>query len=396
MTRGPDDEAPEIFLAPLFRGGRFNKHVLLVDVLPELQRFEKMIRELAKQIYNAQNVRQHAPAGFDKWFRLGIVDIGTGRSAQPKMVRVSSEDAPEFDEDNDPFVIARDRIELTLTRVAAGDPVPADLPDKVKTALRLVGSNLEDDEEFEYRRDVDVEGPLVNAEVRLRLAPPPAMEQDAEGVRAPVVDRFDLTGMVIASSIDPARIEIRVKERVKYTAPVEVGVALKVMHSCGGRAVRMRGTGEVDEAGRVQRIQTVDDLTPLVNLETGAPTPIAAKIEELRRLQDGWYDGESTALDRRGLDLVEGVLEQLVSQRGLPIPHLGPTPDGEVHAEWRIDALDLSATFDLLRGLVYVHALNHATDRSVDSELPYTGEGDFDRVSMLVIEMIVEGHETDA
>lgn len=55
-----------------------------------------------------------------------------------------------------------------------------------------------------------------------------------------------------------------------------------------------------------------------------------ARVEKLRKFEDGWLDGQGKKPDAQLLDLIE----KEVVACGMPIPYLFPTVDGGVFLEW--------------------------------------------------------------
>ena len=67
---------------------------------------------------------------------------------------------------------------------------------------------------------------------------------------------------------------------------------------------------------------------------------LSARLTELRKLRDGWLDGEGRALNGELLDRVERALAAL--PEGVPVPHVYPTVDGGVSVEWNAGETDVS------------------------------------------------------
>ena len=85
-------------------------------------------------------------------------------------------------------------------------------------------------------------------------------------------------------------------------------------------------------------------------------TPVAAQLDDLRSLQDGWADGVQHPSDwgngygkapsRHGLDwLAQALAHEYPND--LPIPRIYPTPEGGAQLEWRIGRYDVTLEVDL-------------------------------------------------
>lgn len=85
----------------------------------------------------------------------------------------------------------------------------------------------------------------------------------------------------------------------------------------------------------------------------------ADRIEWLRGIKDGWYNGDSLGIDSAGLDWFTNVWQhQIVIWNSLKedeahrwIPYMYPTPEGHISVEWSIGMemiVDLKAQTGLL------------------------------------------------
>ena len=68
---------------------------------------------------------------------------------------------------------------------------------------------------------------------------------------------------------------------------------------------------------------------------TLVPLDISARLEELRKMKDGWLDGDGDAPSNGGLDWLASSFERHFPA-DLPSPYIFPTPEGGVEAEWSI------------------------------------------------------------
>ena len=70
-----------------------------------------------------------------------------------------------------------------------------------------------------------------------------------------------------------------------------------------------------------------------------------ARLAALATLDDGWLDNAGVAIAPTGLAWLTATLTAAIGE-GLPLPHLYPTPDGNVQAEWSFAGTEVSALFD--------------------------------------------------
>jgi len=103
---------------------------------------------------------------------------------------------------------------------------------------------------------------------------------------------------------------------------------------------------------------------------------IRARIEELKRLRDGWLDGKGLAVPPAALDWITTTFEERYPY-DLRLPYLFPTPAGRVLAEWSLTPWSLSLEIDPVAINGSWHALNVDTDEEVEKELDLSGARDW-------------------
>ena len=81
--------------------------------------------------------------------------------------------------------------------------------------------------------------------------------------------------------------------------------------------------------GRLSGVETIEQANRL------DPLDVTARLAELRHMQDGWLDGGGTAPSHQGLDWLSSTFQRSFPDE-LPSPHLYPTPEGGIEAEWSL------------------------------------------------------------
>jgi len=133
--------------------------------------------------------------------------------------------------------------------------------------------------------------------------------------------------------------------------------------------VRSQGTYEedVDLIG-VVRETDVDQDSFEIRLADDRRIPVRASrpflkqiVQSLQRslkgLTDGWLDGDGRAFDGAALAWSAKLLTGIVNGFDLATPHIYPTPDGSVRAEWSRPRWEISAELDSSRKLSEVRAV---------------------------------------
>lgn len=98
-----------------------------------------------------------------------------------------------------------------------------------------------------------------------------------------------------------------------------------------------------------------------------APSGILARLDELRALEDGWYDGYGSAPSTQGLDWLGQQAARNLG--GAPAPYIYPTPEGSVQFEWDIGSFRPSLEIDLETRVGEWHCLDLDADEAHEREL---------------------------
>ena len=77
------------------------------------------------------------------------------------------------------------------------------------------------------------------------------------------------------------------------------------------------------------------------------PLDVAARLEEFRALEDGWFEGTGKAPDFKGLDWLADQFNRNFPD-DLPLPYTFPTPKGGVEMEWLFDSQSIHLEIDIV------------------------------------------------
>lgn len=89
----------------------------------------------------------------------------------------------------------------------------------------------------------------------------------------------------------------------------------------------------------------------------GNSPDVAARLNELRTLKDGWLDGKGKAPASRGLDWLAAALQKQFPG-DLTRPYLYPTTEGGIQAEWSLPPHELTLEINLASHAGYWHLLD--------------------------------------
>lgn len=319
------------FLRPRLVGKRFNEHTLPLDILKDFSALEEMLIEVAKRQYLAAHPdSQRAPKGFTKGLTLHLTAVEEG-SVIP-VIALSfatlfpSTDTKYFDQ-------AKDQIIETIA--ATENNQPPTLPPELLRYFNRFGRGLHEGEAMEFVRS-NGQTTALTPVTRKRLLQASQAESWTEEAtlkgRVPEVDQADLS------------FELELHNGIKLKAPLMEAHRKTILDAFvgyqAGVMVAIKGVIERDRADRLKCFESVEHVTTL------DPLDIETRLEELALLQDGWLDGKGLALDRPSLIRLAQAFDEGFNPE-LPLPHLYPTPEGGVQAEWTLGHWEVSLEITL-------------------------------------------------
>ena len=116
------------------------------------------------------------------------------------------------------------------------------------------------------------------------------------------------------------------------------------------------------------------------------PLDVGARIEDLRLLKDGWFEGRGRGLDCDGLNWLSQAFDRHYPDE-LPYPYLYPTPEGGLRAEWSIEPHEISLEIDLSSHSGVWHCLNMENDEPNERVLNLDKDDDWQWLSQQLQQM---------
>lgn len=311
-----------------FRGGRFEqKEGVLgfpLDAIAELQRYQALVLEIAKQKWRADHPGRNLPRRFENRVRLRLTGLGEGSvvtALVPEAATIDLPDAPSFMDKVLTY------LEDSLHKISNGVvELPEDASPETVKAFRAIGQGLAADETIEHRPWTVNAFSYGRAEHEALLK---AMERDLRTRHGLLIGQLDRLGANRTFTvIDP---DGRVIEGGFSTS--EVWHTLHALHEVADKAdlVWLDATYEIDERdGKVSKINDVHQ-ADLFGRHNDA---WSARLAKLSTLQPGWASsGDGEPIDVPVLQLALEVLAH-VTEKHLAEPGLYPSPDGGVRLEW--------------------------------------------------------------
>jgi hypothetical protein len=350
MSRSP-------FATLIFRGKRFDGAVMPLEALPELAAYRDLLAAVAKELFFAENPgRVRLPKGFDDSFRLTLSRIEAG-SAVPVVEREFTD--PQLFPHSDIFDRAREQVESAITDLAAKAAFPPWLNAAVTARFSSFGRTLRDDELVVVAGPGKREGAVYDRQVRraILVRSQGTYEEDV-----------DLVGVVRETDVDQDSFEIRLADDRRIPVRASRPFFAQVVQSLQrDSAVRVSGTGIYDAEGKLLRVAQATDVSAaeegdVASGRPGCRIPVDEQVDSLRGLQDGWLDGAGRALENETLAWSAKLLRGIVDGFNLATPHIYPTPEGSVRAEWSRSRWEISAELDSFRKVSEVRAVRLDAD----------------------------------
>lgn len=342
----------EPFLTPKLVGGRFDDHAIPLEVLKDLAVLEEMIVEVAKAKFLEDNPkRRRSPRGFTEGIELKLTGVREG-SAVPT-ISIAVADSTLFPQPNQIyFERARDAIINAIWAAEHQRSPTAYLPETTLNYFDRLGRSLRNGEAIEFSNSARPEPARLTRGTRrtLLLASPKVQELTEETTERGTVPEADQDAM---------RFELQLLDGRKVKAPIAAQHFDTVLEAFSGYKTGMRvllkGIGRFDRNERLLGFESIEHVSAL------DPLDVPTRLEELRTLEPGWCEGSGQTPSHSGLDWLSSMIEQYYPD-DLPLPHLYPTLEGGVQAEWSIDSVDMTLEIDLAAKSGSWHALNMATE----------------------------------
>lgn len=318
------------FLKPRLDGERFNEHSIPLELLKDFAALEEMLIEVAKWKFRQTHPdSKRIQRNFSKGLELHLAGVEEG-SAIPAIVLMFAGLFPA--ENTTYFEQARTEIIEAIANAEQG--TAQKLPPNLLSYFDRFGRGLREGETMEFIRNGGTV--RLNPEVRKRLIRSSQVEVWTEEVA--------LRGKI--SEADHARrsFELELRDGTKLKAALNdqhLSVVLDAFRDYRqGAYVLIQGVAKKDRQDHLKELESVEHVSPL------DPLDVTLRLEELAALKDGWLDGKGQAPAPKKLQQLAALFEANFDA-DLPLPHLYPTPEGGIQAEWSLGDWEASLEINL-------------------------------------------------
>lgn len=318
----PEDDAPDAKPDLKFVGGRFDGQGFPLDGIQELAKYQRLVLEVAKQVWVEQNPGKKIPDNLIDQVRLRLIDIQPGSQKTYFLPPVEQ----AFPGILTLRELTEDRIHTTFNEIIkANYGSLAEADPGVVTAYRVIGSSLTGDEMLAIRPERADEVRYGRTEHDLLLAGLRGLRFERTGTLVGVLD--DLGSANKFTLIDAEGRSIP----GKFSDP-DVWVAFHTLHNQKAQAdlIWLDCDYVISEKdSTVLRISEVRE----ANLFGKSSNPMAVRLAGFAALPEGHADGEGERTEvfaiQAALEVLDGIVEY-----GWAEPALFPSLEGGVRMEW--------------------------------------------------------------
>jgi len=368
----------EDFISPKLEGQRFVEHSVPLDLLKDFAALQEMLVEVAKWRFLEDNPsRQRTPRNFTADFDLRLTGIEEGSA----VLKISLMLASLFPSGHQEY-LQRAKADIVEAIAAAETGQQPTLPPYLLSYFDRIGRGLRVGESIVFDRSSGTA--RLNSDIRQRLVRYSQVTEftDEKLVYARVYEADKLKGTFQMEILNGQRIGAPLRE------PYELVVmdALKTYGKKDVQVISVQGVAKFDMGGKLSSFETVEHVT------LTDPLDIDRRIAELALLKDGWMDGQGSALDPERLRLA-GTQFRTRLDPTLPPPFLYPTPEGDVRAEWSLEAAEVSIDISLGNLVGQYSALDIASGKSTDETLDLTQDESWTTLNQTLRRLMPDGTE---
>lgn len=352
---------PIPFISPRLVGERFQEHAIPLEMLKDLAVLEEMIIEVAKWLFIQDNPgRQRSPRGFTDGISLKLTGIAEGSAIPHIKLFVESKGVypvtllPPVNQEY--FEKARESIFSAINAASNDETITYHLPENLLGYFDRIGRGLRNNEALEFNPGNHDRPARLDKAIRRKLIFASLQTQE-------LTEDVTLHGMVPEADQNKMTFTLQMIDGIRVNAPLAPQHQKNIIKAFNGYQdglrIQIQGIGRYDRYNRLLRIDDVEHITIL------DPLDVVSRLNEFRKLKDGWLDGCGIAPSHDALNWFSDRFENNFSD-DLPLPHLYPTEEGGVQAEWTLGQYEVSLDVDLRTHTGTWHNMNMESATSED------------------------------
>lgn len=357
------------FLSPQLKGKRFDEHRIPVELLEDISALQDLIVETAKWLYLKDNVdKSRVPHGFIKGASVQLETVGKG-SAIPKLVLLLF--GLHATQNSKYYLQAKDSIINSIYAAETGTGNITDyMPERLLTYFNRIGRNLESDESMVFNKSPKVQT-VLNKATRKKLVLASDNAQD-------IKDDFEVYATIVGVEIDKQTFSLLLNNGQRFTSELNDDHNRIIIDALANYEknvkVLITGGGLFDKNYKLINIDTINDIVVL------DPLDIGARLDELSNLKDNWLDGEGIAPSLACVIAVEEAFKKYFDSN-LPLPHIFPTVEGGLQAEWSINNIEIAIEFHPENKESTFQSVNVLDSKVVDFAIDSSSKKDWQKIN---------------
>jgi len=343
---------PIPFLSPRMEGERFDEHAIPLELLKDLAVLEEMIIEVAKWCYRQDHEeRKRIPRGFTDGIALKLTGVEAG-SAIARIDLFAKSDGFFPPGSQVYFERGREHILEAINAADRDGRITEHLPEPLLGYFDRIGRSLREGEAIVFDPWNAARPARLTRSSRRKLLL--ASSQTRE-----LTEEITLRGTIPEADQDRMTFDLQVTNGPRVTSPLALQHLPTVLEAFNGfqqgTRVQVHGIGRFNRNERLQSLAEVEHIGIL------DPHDVAARLDDLRGIKNGWLDGRGFAPSPQGLDWLAQCFASYYPDDLRP-PYLYPTAEGCVQAEWSFGTYEISLEIDLDRRAGEWHSLDSGTD----------------------------------
>jgi hypothetical protein len=347
------------FLEPRLNGERFRGHTVPLELLKDFSALQEMLVEVAKwEFRNSHPERERIPRNFTDGVDLHLTAVEDG-SAKLIICLVF---AGLFPTSNNLKYFEQARTDIVEAIASAEQGSTPRLPPVLLNYFDHFGRGLRSGESISFERQSG----------HANLTPDTRKELMRFAQAKEWTEEATLRARVPEADKGRNSFEMELSNGTKLKAELSDLYQSAILEAFGnynsGRDeyVLIQGILRKDRDNHLKGFESIEHVTPL------DPLDVTLRLEELAKLSDGWLDGKGRAPAKDQLDRLADAFDSNFDT-DLPLPHLYPTAEGGVQAEWSLNDWEVSLGIDIERQEGVYQALNLKDDTCTDLTLSLGG-----------------------
>jgi len=303
-----------------FDGGRYEGRGLPLDSIDELRRLQTLLSSVARELFLREHPdRERVSKKFKESMVLRLVDVDGG-SVTPVMERpTESIWALDFST-TDYYEKSIEAIAASIESLESSESLPAEFPEASISDLLQLGRSFRGQEVLKLQHNGSWSSyGRKSRQVLQRLAQVREIESEEVllgQIHALAATTFSFLpasgGKLLPGAFDESLWDDLKRYLGKDERAPLVSISAVVSQDSDGLA---------------------QSISELQSIELALPPDWSTRLQELARLESGWFDGDGAAILESTVTRIEEVLTAALEAR-LPRPGIFPTPAGELRLEW--------------------------------------------------------------